>query len=51
MIKFNEFIKEDIDNDIIKVLMLNCTLKSKGVSNTEALMKRVAEIYRNMKKK
>jgi multimeric flavodoxin WrbA len=47
MKKFNDFLTEDVDenNDKIKVLMLNCTLKASGESNTEALLKRVEEIY------
>ena len=46
MKRFNDFLNEDVDNDdTLKVLMLNCTLKASGESNTEALMKRVEEIY------
>ena len=47
MKKYNDFINEDISesDESLKVLMLNCTLKSKGESNTEALLKRVSEIY------
>lgn len=45
MKKFNDFIVENKSDDTLKVLMLNCTLKSEGESNTEALMKVVEDIY------
>ena len=47
MKKFNNFIKEDLEEKSIKVLMLNCTLKSEGDSNTRALLDRVKECYDN----
>lgn len=47
MKRFGDFIVEDNteDTDTIKVLMLNCSLKDKGQSNTEALMKVVEKAY------
>lgn len=45
MKKFGDFIKEDKNDDKLKVLMLNCSLKEKEDSNTEALMKIVEKAY------
>lgn len=45
MKKFGDFIKEDVENEKVKVLMLNCTLKKSGESNTEALLERVEQAY------
>jgi multimeric flavodoxin WrbA len=45
MKKFIEYFREDVNNDKTKVLMLNCTLKESGESNTDALLKRVEQAY------
>lgn len=46
MKKFRQFyINEDKKEPSIKVLMLNCSLKSSGKSNTESLLEKISKLY------
>lgn len=45
MKKFNQFLNENKKETGIKVLMINCTLKSSGESNTESLLQKISDLY------